>query len=202
MNNKLYGVALVVLTLTGCASDEPKTPAQVALSDLPGWYLKPPSEDGIFYSSGMSVSNDLQFAMDQAVLTAKVTLADRITSKLNAITKVHKAQHGVGVSSSAEKTIKNIIHDADITGYEIIDCVITPLGNSYRAYVLMKYVPTKDTDAAKAFDELDKLDKATPAAPAPNLQAEEQADESEASAEPEPPPPVAAPRQKVRAFPL
>jgi hypothetical protein len=166
MNRSLFlGVAL--LALTGCASDEPKSPAQAVLSDTPSWFLHPPSEDGTLYSSGMSVSNDLQFAVDKAVLTAKVSLADRVVSRLDAVAKLHKAEHGTTVTASAEKTAKNIITNADLTGYEVTDCLVTPVGNTYRAYVLVKYVPTKDSDAAKAFEELNRDTGGSPAPPVP-----------------------------------
>ena len=175
---KLIAACCALSLLAGCAS-EPKTVPEVTLSGSPSWYLKPPVEDGVLFAAGMSVSNDLQFAMDKAVLTAKVTLADRITSKVNALTKIHKAEHGAGVTASAERTVKNIIADADVTGYEMTEAVVLPIGNAYRAYVLIKYVPTKDSDVAKAFQELDQ----------------------ETGVE-DPPPPAAAPRQKVIAVPM
>ena len=57
------------------------------LDNIPDWFKKQPDDNGNIFSAGTSVTPDLQFSIDAAVLNAKVVLADRINSRLRSQAK-------------------------------------------------------------------------------------------------------------------
>ena len=110
----------------------------------------PTDSDNIF-SAGTSVTPDMQFAIDAAVLNAKVILADRINSRLRSQIKQFRAKVGDGdldatVMTELETAVKNITANTDVSGYHIANLEVVPHGTQYRAYVLLEY---SDAEARK-----------------------------------------------------
>jgi len=121
------------------------------VSNIPDWFKKQPDDNGNIFSAGTSVTPDLQFSIDAAVLNAKVVLADRINSRLRSQAKQFKAKVGSGdldasVMSEFERAVKNIIADTDVSGYSMSEVEIVPHGTQYRAFVLLEY---SDAEARK-----------------------------------------------------
>ena len=114
------------------------------IEQIPVWYLNIPSADDTIYSSGSARAPDLQLAVDIAIMNAKTTLADRINSKLDSMTKSFVAKIGsddldTSVLTEIEKTSKNVIASVDVAGYVVDKSDITQEGTQYRAYVLLAY---------------------------------------------------------------
>jgi hypothetical protein len=121
------------------------------VDNIPGWFKSQPEDTTKIYSAGTAVTPDLQFAVDIAVLNAKVILADRINSRLRAQAKQFKAKVGSGdldasIISEFERAVKNIIADTDVSGYHLAKTAIYPHGTQYRAFVLLEY---SDAEARK-----------------------------------------------------
>lgn len=121
------------------------------VSNIPDWFKKQPQDTGNIYSAGTSVTPEMQFSVDAAVLNAKVILADRINSRLRSQTKQFKAKVGSGdldasVMSELERAVKNIIADTDVSGYHLKEVEVLPHGTQYRAFVLLEY---SDAEARK-----------------------------------------------------
>jgi hypothetical protein len=163
----LFGVASM-LALSGCkttqdvaapgsdpgvqvAYDYKRDRVKEQVDNIPEWFKSQPQDNSKIYSAGTSVTPDLQFAVDIAVLNAKVILADRINSRLRAQAKQFKAKVGSGdmdasVISEFERAVKNIIADTDVSGYHLAKTEIYPHGTQYRAFVLLEY---SDAEARK-----------------------------------------------------
>jgi len=121
------------------------------IGNIPDWFKLQPEDDRNIYSSGTSVTPDMQFSIDAAVLNAKVILADRINSRLRSQAKQFKAKVGSGdldssVISEFERAVKNITADTDVSGYKVSKLEIVPNGVQYRAFVLLEY---SDAEARK-----------------------------------------------------
>ena len=118
---------------------------------VPGWFKKAPDDTGNIFSAGTSVTPDMQFSIDAAILNAKVILADRINSRLRAQAKQFKAKVGSGdldatIISEFERAVKNITADTDVSGYHTKEVEVVPHGTQYRAFVLLEY---SDAEARK-----------------------------------------------------
>ena len=121
------------------------------IDSMPEWYTEIPSEDGAVHAVGTAITPDMQLAVDIATLSAKTTLADRIDSKLRSQMKTFKAKLGADdfsneLSHEFEQATINIIADADVAGYRVMETSIVPNGTQYRAYVLLEYT---DSEASK-----------------------------------------------------
>jgi hypothetical protein len=151
---------IMVMTLVGCATPEPGSPAAVAqeqekkekakaaatsqtVEELPDWYLNLPQDQYGVYAAGTSTSPDLQLAMDKAALTAKRSLADRINSALSSKMKEFVTEIGQGedteVVSEVERVTSNLITEVNVSGYSQKDAKVLAQGGKYRAYVLLQY---------------------------------------------------------------
>lgn len=160
----LIGIASI-LALSGC-----KTSQDVSIDDstnvtyeykrdrvkeqisyIPEWFKIQPEDSSNIFSAGTSVTPDMQFSIDAAILNAKVILADRINSRLRSQAKQFKAKVGSGdldasVISEFERAVKNITADTDVSGYKLSKLEIVPNGVQYRAFVLLEY---SDSEARK-----------------------------------------------------
>ena len=121
------------------------------IDNIPDWFKKQPQDTGNIYSAGTSVTPEMQFSVDVAVLNAKVILADRINSRLQSQAKQFKAKLGSGdldasVMTEIERAVKNIIADTDVSGYHLKEVEVFPHGTQYRAFVLLEY---SDAEARK-----------------------------------------------------
>ena len=153
-------VLCVALTMAACASPEPGTPAFTAqleqkkqeartdavkssISDLPSWFTSPPTDEDAVYAAGTATSSDLQFAQDKAILAAKRTLADRISSKLSAKMKDFIAESGAAenapLMAHSERVTQNLITEVNLSGYAVKETKFIPSGAQYRVYVLLQY---------------------------------------------------------------
>ena len=164
---KYYGVgAIALLVGLGACAKNPNplavidTPmikyktekVQAAVSKIPKWYKKLPTEANKIYSVGASSSPDLQLSVDMATLNAKYTLADRINGKLDGMMKTFMTRLGTDEDISAttmsevDKVVKNIIASVDVAGYNPKEIEVFPSGTQFRAFVLLEY---SDTEARK-----------------------------------------------------
>ena len=121
------------------------------VDNIPVWFKKPPEDNDNIFSAGTSVTPDMQFSRDAAVLNAKVILADRIDSRLRSHMKQFRAKIGDGdinssITTEMEKAVKNVTADTDVSGYHLAEVEVLPHGTQYRAYVLLEY---SDVEARK-----------------------------------------------------
>ena len=121
------------------------------IDQMPKWYTQIPDEDNAVYAIGTAITPDMQLAVDIATLSAKTTLADRIDSKLRSQMKTFKGKIGADdftnqLAHEFEQATINIIADADVAGYRVMESSIVPNGTQYRAYILLEYT---DSEAAK-----------------------------------------------------
>ena len=104
---------------------------------IPEWYLAHPQDEDI-YSSGTSVTPDMQLSMDIAILNAKTTLADRINGRLSSKTKKFVKRIGsndmdAAVAMDIQRVTTNLIADVDVAGYAVDKSKIIQDGPQYRA---------------------------------------------------------------------
>ena len=169
MNKKLVMMsAASVLALSACSSTQDTAGPDVSkaqkvtyeykrdrvqeqINTIPDWFKMMPTDSDNIFSAGTSVTPDMQFSIDAAVLNAKVILADRINSRLRSQVKQFRAKVGDGdldatVMTELEKAVKNITANTDVSGYHIANMEVVPHGTQYRAYVLLEY---SDAEARK-----------------------------------------------------
>ena len=145
--------------------------------DIPKWFLDLPIKEGFTYAVGTAETPDLQLAVDIAVLNAKTTLADSMNSRVrsqtkNFISKLGSDDVDASVVSEVEKATRNLVLDADVSGWQQKELDVQASGPQYRDYVLLEYSDVRASTflhdrikkdealftkikSTKAFEELD-----------------------------------------------
>jgi len=153
MNKLVMIMALMgVVFLSACSSTIPGSPESLAklkkkqleakqdqledtIDEMPKWYLKTPTSDYAVYAAGTGVSDDPQYAIDLAIMRAKVMLADRIQGELNQKISSVKTS-GTEVNTQATN---NTIRGVNVAGYKIKYKELQLENGTVRAYVLLEY---------------------------------------------------------------
>lgn len=146
--------------------------------NIPKWFLDLPIKEGFTYAVGTAETPDLQLAVDIAVLNAKTTLADSMNSRVrsqtkNFISKLGSDDVDASVVSEVEKATRNLVLDADVSGWQQKELDVQSSGPQYRVYVLLEYSDVRASTflhdrikkdealftkikSTKAFEELDE----------------------------------------------
>jgi len=175
MNHARLVSLAATFALMACTAPQPGTPlwmaeqqqkrqdarvetVKAAVEDLPSWFTTPPTSDTAIYVPGTSISSDLQFAEDKAVLAAKRAMADRVNSRISGKMKEFLSESGTGennhVLAESERVTSNLITEVNLAGYSITEKKFVPVGSQYRAYVLLQY-PLGNTNALRT-DQLNQ----------------------------------------------
>lgn len=195
MKKQLFVVTTMATLVTACSSTPPYGSAEYAaqqeqqrqkilvkqaeqtIDKAPDWFLQPPSDSSYMYAVATDYSSDLQFALDKAILNAKVGLAAQVSNKVSSTMKEFAVEAGVGQDAQfnreVERASKEVISEVNLGGFNVAKRQIMPQGMGYRAYVLLR-IPVVDMNkaiveqtkknsaldaklkATKAFQELEK----------------------------------------------
>ena len=158
LNYGTLGVVGAVFALGACSANPDATKlmntasieykqekVEAAVSTVPDWFTKLPTDEKAIYSVGTAQSPDMQLSVDMATLNAKYTLADRINGKLDGMMKTFMTRLGTDDDVSAttmsevEKVVKNVIASVDVAGYNPKEIEVHPTGTQFRAFVLLEY---------------------------------------------------------------
>lgn len=112
------------------------------LAEAPDWYKDKLSMPGYFASTGTDVSSDMQFALDKAMMAAKISIASQIGAYISSSLKLYISETGetsdVVVNTEVERTGKETVSEVKLHGFEIEKHQLMRDGMQYRAYVLLK----------------------------------------------------------------
>jgi len=178
-----YIVVPFVLALSACSTikDGPSVGETKTFSnevDYPKWYADAPKkDDSSIYGVGTEYSNDFQFAVDKAMLSAKRELASNYSSYTSAMMKDFAVESGVlgkGVANAdIERTTRLIVSKVNLVGVQRTNFIVVKEGSGFRAFVRLRFSADESNKimlaevqrnaalyaqlrASKSFRELDK----------------------------------------------
>lgn len=153
-------IPLAALILGACASQPPMgTPEYDAymkakakeqrieqikdtIDGAPAWYKESASVAGYFVANGTDASNDMQFAIDKAMMVAKIAIASQVNSHITSTMKLYVSESGVGqdaaMDTEVQRVAKEVVAEVKIHDFEVSQHMITRDGTLYRAYVQLK----------------------------------------------------------------
>ena len=107
-----YIVIIMALVMAGCSTvkkvnpfDNGMTKVEKSKGEIPEWFLEPESSDKKFITAvATETSKDMQFAIDKAMMVAKVQLASKLKTDVEALTRSSSIESGVGVKDVEEET--------------------------------------------------------------------------------------------------
>ena len=113
----------------------------VKSKEVPAWFLDKELDDGKTLTvTATDISKDMQFAIDKATLNAKVQLAQKLGTTVNAIVRESSLESGYGVKD-VERDIDRVSKsrtDQKIGFFRRENLKVVREGSHYRAYVMLK----------------------------------------------------------------
>lgn len=129
-----------LLFAAGCASSNALQKASA--SDVPDWYTNIPQDPNYLFAVASATSQDMQLAIDKAVVNARTEIARQTEVKVSGIQKRFDEEVGMGENSQlmqqftqASKTVVS----TSLTGSRVRSQKTSKDGTIWRGYVLMEY---------------------------------------------------------------
>lgn len=175
---KLFVMSMVVF-LAGCSSMNPFKGDKVELdkvkgNEVPEWFLaKEESNSKYIMVTATDVSKDMQFAIDKATMNAKIQIASKLKSDIQALTRESAIESGFGVKDverEIDRVSKSVVNQS-IGFFTRENIAVYREGDYYRAYIMLKLsiedarrlTHKKDTvNREQKFKELDSAITVTP----------------------------------------
>jgi len=178
-----YIVLPLIISLSACSTikDGPSVSETKMFSnevDYPKWYAESPKkDDSAIFGVGTEYSNDFQFSVDKAMLSAKRELASNYSSYTSAMMKDFAVESGVlgkGVANAdIERTTRLIVSKVNLVGVQRQNFMVVREGSGFRSFVRLRFSADESNKimlaevqrnaalyaqlrASKSFRELDK----------------------------------------------
>ena len=153
MNKKLLILPLVLALASGCSSMKYDTGFEFKAPEFgggdqgdqvnyPDWYDKLEADDDNLHAVATEFSNDFQFAVDKAMLSAKRELASNFSSHVEAMMKDFTSELGdvdVSTANDINRTTKLVVSRVNLVGVQRSDFKVVHEKAGYRAFVKLKY---------------------------------------------------------------
>ena len=147
----MYFVAIsifVLLLLTGCGTvkkvnpfDDGMTKVEKSKGEIPEWFLEPENGDKKFITAvATETSKDMQFAIDKAMMVAKVQLASKLRTDVESLTRSSSIESGFGIKDVEEETdrVQQTRVRQAIGFFKRERLEVFKEKGGYRAYVMLK----------------------------------------------------------------
>ncbi len=148
--------AMTLLLLAGCSSPKPGSPQALAvekeaiekkidknLKAMPEWYAKTPLDNNILFASATETSRNMQMSMEKASIKARAELALTVGGRISTMMKAYAEEAGVSNDPDVNQIVSTVTSqeaiNVNLSGVQRADAQINREGDSYRAYVLIRY---------------------------------------------------------------
>jgi len=142
-------ICAVGIITTGCSSlpfvgDKSQKMVEIPdikMDEIPAWFIEKETNDGKSITvTATDTSKDMQFAIDKATLNAKVQLAQKLGTTVNAIVRESTLESGYGVKD-VERDIDRVSKsktEQKIGFYKRENIKVVRENGYFRAYVMLK----------------------------------------------------------------
>ena len=179
-----YITILLALVLANCATKNIPVNGGVTKDDgmteiplsqankVPDWFVTGESiESEDMTVVATDVSKDMQFAIDKAMLVAKIKLAEKLGTKVDSLVRESSIESGAG-SNDVEREVDRVSKvrtSQEVSFFIREQLTILREGNYYRAYVMLRLKgdearklsdDSNDETREDKFRELDEFDEA------------------------------------------
>ena len=146
---KIVFVGSVVLSLVGCASQDPyqnraevererqTSYAERAVSQAPKWMAELPRNTNAVYANGSAVSADMSMAADKAKLVAFGKICMAAGGTVDQRNTMFRSDSTTSSVERSELAIRGMCQRVDISGVEVAEVKTIAEGARFRTYVLV-----------------------------------------------------------------
>jgi len=157
---KLYIMMAISMALTGCASSSKMVEVPPAKGIVPEWFAAEPSKtENEIVVTATDTSKDMQFAIDKAMMNARVELANRIGVKIQSLMRESLKEDSGGSMKDVDREVDRVskqITNQTLSMYTREKLSITKEDGGFRAFVMLKMSADQ---GRKLFDGLRKNPK-------------------------------------------
>ena len=171
---RYFVMTAIAVAISGCSFNDKFVKVQEAPIQLkvPEWFAtEPPKDIKDIIVTATDSSRDMQFAIDKAMMNARVELANRINIKVNSMVTESVSEDGSSKMKDAEREVERIsktVTNQSLSMYTREKLLIVKEEDGYRAYVMLKLnvdqsrkLLDNERKGSKDRDEkLEELDKA------------------------------------------
>lgn len=145
MRHSILALIAAALAASACRSAPRSTdlspPAsRETIRNMPGWYLRPPTDNNYLFSPATAVSRDVQVAIDKAQTEGRSGLAQQLEVKFGALNKrfvEEVGREGSQLLDQYTSAYKAVVSQV-LIGSRARQRVLRTEGDVYRAVVLME----------------------------------------------------------------
>jgi hypothetical protein len=148
--------ATTLLLLAGCSTPKPGSPEALAvekeatekkidknLKSMPDWYAKTPLDNNILFASATETSRNMQMSMEKASVKARAELALTVGGRVSTMMRAYADEVGLSNDPEVNQLVSSVTSqeaiNVNLSGVQRADAQINREGDSYRAYVLIRY---------------------------------------------------------------
>jgi PBP1b-binding outer membrane lipoprotein LpoB len=145
---KYLVMTAIALAIVGCASNPNKfvelkeAPNKASAPLVPEWFTSDPQPDSKdIVVTATDTSRDMQFAIDKAMMNARVEMANRISIKVNSMVRESVLEDGAGKMKDVEREVDRVsklVTNQTLSLYTRDKLLIVKEDEGFRAYVMLK----------------------------------------------------------------
>lgn len=162
----IYIMMALVAALTGCAGTTKMVKTEEAKPDtVPEWFAADNLYPNAIVVTATDVSPDMQFAIDKAMMNARVEMANRLQTKIESLVKESVNESGTTRDVNREVArVSKQITDQRLANYTRERLTIIKGPDGYRVFVMLKITldqsrklvdSVRSGDSVSMFNELD-----------------------------------------------
>ena len=141
---KILTIIIIGLLLSNCSNSYVKNKKRInSPNDLMKftniWCNKNKSTEKIIKMCGQGWSKDLNISENKAILDAKLKIADINQHTIISSEEITHKETSKGIVSKYQMKAKNVLEEATISGYRILDKKVLKDKNGWRTMILIEY---------------------------------------------------------------
>jgi hypothetical protein len=138
---KILPISLTVLLLAfaGCASSGSGSTEQRGSSDMPSWFLVPPTSEDVLYGVGQAKKQNPSLAKSAATARARTEISQGVNVKVSSMMKDFMSESGIGENAQAlefSEAVTKQVTDNALAGSVIKEAYVAKDGT---VYILVEY---------------------------------------------------------------
>ena len=141
---KMLAIVIIGLLLSNCSNSYVKNKKRInSPNDLMKftniWCNKNKSTEKIIKMCGQGWSKDLSISESKAILDAKLKIADINQHTIVSSEEIIHKENSKGVVSKYQMNANNVLEEATISGYRIVNKKVLKDKNGWRTMILIEY---------------------------------------------------------------
>lgn len=150
---KTFYIMIIAAIITGCSSQKMVKIPDTQMNTVPEWFASEPEKQGNdIIVTATDTSRDMQFAIDKAMLQARVELANRIGVKIESLVRESVKEDSGAKMKDVDREVDRVskqVTNQMLSMYTREKLTVMKESGGYRAFVMLKI---SEDQSRKLFD--------------------------------------------------